>query len=232
MKKLLLSIGISILITSFIGTTFLFVRSVNGYAEYILGGYIYNKINVEDIQENNIVNEVQEEIMTFEDYKLEGKEYDYVVGKTMEEMLNRYEEQTNKENGEDFPAVGYLVTNLLLYYPSMIVRVYLISIISGIIIGCIVDLLFIKKIKGKKLILFFIIFFAIFFILIRGLDVFDNMLLNIAYGNNVTDSIMSSYQYGITEIFIGYSVLFVLLCFICIIHQKFIAKRLNQELKK
>ena len=288
MRKLLLCIGISILITIFIGTTFLFISSMNGYIEYVLGGYVYsqmnteeisnnidenkklienniiindlveeypeddiwsevgpvkdeeplnstieNNINIEELNDENVINEnTKGEEDIFEKYKLEDKEYEYVVGKIMEEQINNFTEQTKQDKGEDFPATGYLIVTTLLYHPLLLIRVYAIAFISGIIIGSIIYLLFIKRIKGKKLIIFFILLFAIFFLLIRGLDIFDNVLFNLANGNNVTDSILSSYQYDITQMFIGYAILFSILCFICIIHQKLIARKLNKELNK
>jgi len=111
--------------------------------------------------------------------------------------------------------------------------IYFQSAVIGILIGTLVYLIFIKKIQAKKIILISLLCFAILFIVIHA----GNILTDIGYsikektfGIEIGDYI--NLDDTLTILFITYIIILIVIYTANLLHQKKIAKKLNNELDK
>ena len=127
-KKLLLSILCSIIVSTFIGFTFLFVTEVPSYTLVeILNGVDGNSEGLKEIGSN-----MKEQYDTMEEYFAEQK--------------GMY--------GEDYPVEGIFLYKLMnLLRSDLVCKIYTLTLLIGMILGTLVYIIFIQKTKGVQMVL-------------------------------------------------------------------------------
>lgn len=207
-KKLLLTILCSIIFTTFIGNTYLFISVIPNWIRGEGTGVI--------LQENPTL---------FND-----------VGEKLEKQINEMIAEEKAEKGENFPALGAFMYLMLLIYPSVpIVKMYIFTLVAGLILGTIIYIVLIQKAKGKKLILELLIAFISIFLLITLANKGYELLINYMLSNNTASeftyltSLYDMDNYGILLPFIA----IFGITYICnLIYQKIQTNKLNKELNK
>ena len=237
MKKLLLCIVISIAITTFIGMAV-------GLVNYQI--HKYSILNSTENIENTIKNLAHDSIQSIKNEELLREEREKNLVQPNEvEFSNQTEEGFNTFYNEitqdDYAKYGQqalekTTKNMILgifVFSNDIFMIYFQSTIIGILIGTLVYLIFIKKIKSKKIILISLLCFSILFILIHAGDI----LTDIGYSIKEKTWGIDFYNYinlndTLTILFITYSVLFILIYTVNLLYQKKVTNKLNKELEK
>ena len=237
MKKLLLCIVISIAITTFIGMAV-------GLVNYQI--HKYSILNSTENIENTIKNLAHDSIQSIKNEELLREEREKnLVQPNEAEFSNQTEEGFNTFYNEitqdDYAKYGQqalekTTKNMILgifVFSNNIFMIYFQSTIIGILIGTLVYLIFIKKIKSKKIILISLLCFSILFILIHAGDI----LTDIGYSIKEKTWGIDFYNYinlndTLTILFITYSVLFILIYTVNLLYQKKVTNKLNKELEK
>lgn len=237
MKKLLLCIVISIAITTFIGMAV-------GLVNYQI--HKYSILNSTENIENTIKNLAHDSIQSIKNEELLREEREKNLVQPNEvEFSNQTEEGFNTFYNEitqdDYAKYGQqalekTTKNMILgifVFSNNIFMIYFQSTIIGILIGTLVYLIFIKKIKSKKIILISLLCFSILFILIHAGDI----LTDIGYSIKEKTWGIDFYNYinlndTLTILFITYSVLFILIYTVNLLYQKKVTNKLNKELEK
>ena len=237
MKKLLLCIVISIAITTFIGMAV-------GLVNYQI--HKYSILNSTENIENTIKNLAHDSIQSIKNEELLREEREKNLVQPNEvEFSNQTEEGFNTFYNEitqdDYAKYGQqalekTTKNMILgifVFSNDIFMIYFQSTMIGILIGTLVYLIFIKKIKSKKIILISLLCFSILFILIHAGDI----LTDIGYSIKEKTWGIDFYNYinlndTLTILFITYSVLFILIYTVNLLYQKKVTNKLNKELEK
>ena len=237
MKKLLLCIVISIAITTFIGMAV-------GLVNYQI--HKYSILNSTENIENTIKNLAHDSIQSIKNEELLREEREKnLVQPNEAEFSNQTEEGFNTFYNvitqDDYAKYGQqalekTTKNMILgifVFSNNIFMIYFQSTIIGILIGTLVYLIFIKKIKSKKIILISLLCFSILFILIHAGDI----LTDIGYSIKEKTWGIDFYNYinlndTLTILFITYSVLFILIYTVNLLYQKKVTNKLNKELEK
>lgn len=244
MKKLLLCIAVSVAITTFIGITITLVNyQINKYSILNSNGGIEN--TVKEIAQDNMQSIKNEESLSEnrENYLVQPNEADF--SDPTEEDFNKLRTEEHNENNEitqdDYAKYGKqalenMTKNMILgmfLLSNDVFVIYFQSAVIGILIGTLVYLIFIKKIQAKKIILISLLCFAILFIVIHA----GNILTDIGYsikektfGIEIGDYI--NLDDTLTILFITYIIIFIVIYTANLLHQKKIAKKLNNELDK
>lgn len=211
-KKYLLCVLLSIIVSTFIGFTILFVTAVPAYTSV----EILNELG----QNSKEINE---------------------VGNSMQEIYNETKKHFAKEKemyGEDYPAEGiflYNITNSYRSYP--ICKVYTLALVYGIILGTLVYIIFVQKASGVQMLLETIFCGILIILLIILVNLGYNIAINMILNNiGVTDVkyTFSSYVYDIyssdtSYIFIG---IIGIAYIVNLIFQKILVNKLNKKLEK
>ena len=211
-KKYLLCVLLSIIVSTFIGFTILFVTEVPAYTSV------------------EILNELGEN----------SKEINE-AGNSMQEKYNETKIQFAKEKemyGEDYPAEGiflYNITNSYRSYP--ICKVYTLALVYGIILGTLVYIIFMQKASGVQMLLETIFCGILIILLIILVNLGYNIAINMILNNiGVTDVkyTFSSYVYDIyssdtSYIFIG---IIGIAYIVNLIFQKILVNKLNKKVEK
>jgi len=207
-KKLLLTILCSIIFTTFIGNTYLFISAI---PDWIRG------------EGTSVLYE-------------ENPTLFYETGEKLEKQINEMIVEEKENKGEDFPALGAFVYLMSLIYPSMpIVKMYIFTLVAGLILGAIIYIVIIQKAKGKKLISEILIAFISIFLLITLANKGYELLINYMLSNNKASEftyLTSLYDMDNNGILLPFIAVFGII-FICnLIHQKIQTNKLNKELNK
>lgn len=207
-KKLLLTILCSIIVTTFIGNTYLFISAIPNWISGEGTSVILDK-NPKIFEE---------------------------VGQKIEKQINEMIIEIKAENGEEFPALGAFMYLMSLLYPSApIIRTYVLTFVAGLILGTIIYIVLIQKAKGKKLIYELAIAFISIFLLITLVNKGYQLLLNYMLSNikesefTYLTSLYDMDNYGILWPFI---VIFGIIYICNLIYQKIQTNKLNKELNK
>lgn len=209
MKKLMLCILCSTIVTTFIGFTILFIY------------YLPEFISFEIVRNTDINSELSNEIA--ENYE-----------KTFETFEKKIKEQKNIY-GEDIPIGGRFIFILVSLASRAIVITYMLSLLPGIMLGTIIYIVFVKKSKGKKLIIENIFALSIILIIVFIFSLVYNAIWNHiikTYSYNIS-SIPESYIYFLdNNILLQFGIIFVLVYLANMIYQKIITHKLNKALEK
>lgn len=207
-KKLLLTILCSIIFTTFIGNTYLFISTIPNWIRGEGSGVI--------LQVNPTL------------FNEEGKE--------IEEQINEMIAEEKARNGEDYPALGVYMYLMLLMYPSVpIIKMYIFTLVAGLILGAIIYIVLIQKAKGKKLILELLMAFISIFLLITLANKGYELLINYMLSNNKASEftyLTSLYDMDNNGILLPFIVISVIIYICNLIYQKIQTNKLNKELNK
>ena len=193
LKKLLLCIVASVVLTTSIGSAFFFVNSIIS----LMPVYYLEKENKND--------EENEELKEF------FASYEVNFNDTIELM--------EKEKGKDYPNEGNLVYIIMMGRVYQFVQNYMNCLIIGISVGIFVNIIWIKRSAGKRLLVEAII--AILFTV--ALVYLINTVLDA--GIYIFEDIESGY--GVPLLFLG---IFIGIYVINMAYQKITEKKLNKEL--
>ena len=211
-KKYLLCIICSIIISTFIGFTILFVTES---PSYIRVGILRS------------VNQNSEEIREFGNITQEN-EYN---------VLNEHILELKEKYGQDYPAEGLVLNQLVDFFRSnSICKTYALSLLIGVIFGTVVYIIFIQKATGIQMIIETLFFTVMIFLIILLLNLRFNKIINVAInelGANIDNSGYSNlfefdYLY-ILNIFIGIAVIAYI---VNLIYQKILVNKFNMKLSK
>lgn len=206
-KKLLLCILCSILVTTFIGFTILFISMV---PEWIM-------LEVITASDNNSKFLIEE-------------------GERIEQIIDEAALKTKEQYGEDYPANGILMQSALYFFKTTyIVRTYALTLLTGVVLGTLIYIVAIQEVKGKKLLLEIVVAFIILLTIILVMNWGYQALINMVTRNlGETKQTYQTYIYDIenNSILIPYIVVFVLVYIGNLIRQKILTNRLNKELNK
>ena len=210
MKKLLLCILCSTIVTTFIGFTILFIY------------YVPEFISFEIIRNNDINSELSNEIA--ENFEDTYKNFE----KTVKEQKDIY--------GEDFPSGGRMIFLLINIVCRSIIFTYIMSLLPGIMLGIIIYIVFVRKSKGKELLIESIFALSIILIIVFVFSLGYNTILNhiIKTSSANINSIPETYIYflGDNNILFQFGIIFVLVYLANIIYQKVVTHKLNKALEK
>lgn len=210
MKKLLLCILCSTIFTTFIGFTFIFLY------------YVPEFISFEIVRNADINSELSNEIAeNFEDtYKN--------LEKTVKEQKDIY--------GEDFPSGGRMIFLLINIVCRSIIFTYIMSLLPGIMLGIIIYIVFVRKSKGKELLIESIFALSIILIIVFVFSLGYNTILNyiIKTSSANINSIPETYIYFLEDnnILFQFGIIFILVYLANIIYQKVVTHKLNKALEK
>ncbi len=208
MKKLLITVLYTVIVSVFIGSTILFVSSIPGWMQ----AEILPNLNKDS------------EILIY-------------IGKGQQESLNQLKESLEEDKaiyGEDYPAEGIFLYNLInVVSTNRIMQVYSMSVLIGIALGTIIYIVVVQNIKGIEMIIELFIAFVILFILIMLLNLGYQAIINKFIGDvNPTDVTYYTYIYDLesNNILIPYIITIAVIYIVNMIRQKILANKLNKQL--
>lgn len=207
-KKLLLTILCTVIVSVFIGTTILFVLAIPIW--------------------------IQTEVVGGMEKKSEAL---IKIGKSYQENLEQIEESFNEDKalyGEDYPAEGIFLFQLInIFSTNRIMVVYTMSVSIGVALGSIIYIVAIQNIKGKQIVIELIVAFAILFVLMMLLNVGYEAIINKAINEiNPTEVKYSTYIYDLegNNILIPYIIVAATIYIVNMVRQKIITNKLNKQL--
>lgn len=209
-KKLLLTILRTVIVSVFIGTTFLFIEVLPNWLQYeIISNSEPNSQTVIEIGKN-----------------LEGE---------MESIKEKFAEDKEKY-GEEYPTEEIFFNNTANYFSSSsVVTVYSMSFLIGIVLGSIVYIVSIQNAKGKNLILELVLTFIVVVAIMLVLNIGYSWIINKTINQiNLTQIDYSTYIYDlqINNMLISYIIAIVVIYIGNMVYQKVITNKLNKELNK
>ena len=209
-KKLLLTILRTVIVSVFIGTTFLFIEVLPNWLQYeIISNSEPNSQTVIEIGKN-----------------LEGE---------MESIKEKFAEDKEKY-GEEYPTEEIFFNNTANYFSSSsVVTVYSMSFLIGIVLGSIVYIVSIQNAKGKNLILELVLTFIVVVAIMLVLNIGYSWIINKTINQiNLTQIDYSTYIYDlqINNMLISYIIAIVVIYIGNMGYQKVITNKLNKELNK
>ena len=201
MKKLLICVLISILAINFVvmGVTIVCVLQDN----------VLFQVDIYNIFSKNKVNE--EELIEY--YK------------NQEEQMQNVKDSNPEKYNEDYPIYGMFVSALPLIKMRPIVSMYILSIITGIVLGLIIYLIVIENKKGKKAVISFILCLLVTVVLFYGLKIISKALYT-------TIPYVQFDNFEWYELIITYTTTFGIIYGLNYIYNKFITKKINKEFNK
>lgn len=207
-KKLLLTILCTVIVSVFIGTTSLFVLSVPTW--------------------------IQTEIVTGMEKDSEAL---IEIGKGYQENLNRVQESFDEDKsqyGEDYPAEGIFLFQLInIFSTNRIMAVYTTSFLIGVALGTIIYIVAIQNIKGKQILIELVLAFVVLFVLMMLINLGYETLINKGIQSvNPTAITYSTYIYDLesNNVLIPYIIVATVVYIVTMIRQKIITNKLNKEL--
>lgn len=207
-KKLLLTILCTVIVSVFIGTTILFVLAIPIW--------------------------IQTEVVGGMEKKSEAL---IKIGKSYQENLEQIEESFNEDKalyGEDYPAEGIFLFQLInIFSTNRIMVVYTMSVSIGVALGSIIYIVAIQNIKGKQIVIELIVAFSILFVLMMLLNVGYEAIINKAINEiNPTEVKYSTYIYDLegNNILIPYIIVAATIYIVNMVRQKIITNKLNKQL--
>jgi hypothetical protein len=204
-KKLLSTIFRSIIVTTFLCFTFLFIYEVPSY----INGTLFISMD-------------------------SNSEIKYEIGQNIENNINDSITNSKSLYGEDYPAIGILLYSIDTWQNSSIIIVsYLFALLLGIVIGTIIYIVSIQKAKGKQLIIEIFATFLILFLAVSLINVTYEFIMGrlISSINSIsTDYSSSLYDNYINYMIPSYIAIFIIIYAINMIHQRLLTRKLNKEL--
>lgn len=212
LKKLLLTVLYTVIVSVFIGTTILFVYSI---PQWIQADITFG------------IDKDSEALIEL------GKNHQYAV-----ELIEEKTREDKNLYGEDYPAEEILLMHLInIASTGKIVSVYTTSVLIGIFLGTIIYIVAIQNIKGLEMIIELVSAFLVILILITflnlGYEALINILMSEVQDKDVTYH-YSTYIYDIesTNILIPYIMVAIVIYVVNMVKQKNITNKLNKQLQK
>jgi len=207
-KKLLLTILCTVIVSVFVGSTILFVGSVPKWIE------------------SEVITSMEKGSETLVEI---GKSYQ-IGYERIEEIFKEYKALY----GEDYPSEGLFLMQTINYFSTnRIMQVYSLSFLIGIALGTIIYIVVVQNIKGKQILIELIVAFVVLFILMMlinlGYETFINKYIQRV---NPTDITYSTYIYDLesNNIVIPYIIVAAVIYIGNMVRQKIIADKLNKQL--
>lgn len=209
-KKFLLTILCTVIVSVFIGSTILFVGSVPQW--------------------------IQSEIMTGME---EDSESLIEIGKSYQVGYEQIEESFKEDKalyGEDYPSEELFLMQLInIFSTNRIMQVYSLSFLIGIALGTIIYIVAVQNIKGKQILIELVVAFVVLFLLMMIINLGYKTLINKAIQSvNPTDVTYSTYVYDleINNVLISYIIVATVIYIGNMVRQKILTNKLNTELNK
>ena len=204
-KKLLVTILYTVIISVFIGTMTLFLSSV------------YENTQLE------IINSLDSDSETLIE-----------IGKAYQEQAEQIDKKAKEEKelyGEDYPSEGISLYKLIsIFSTNRIMRVYSLTLIIGIVLGTIIYIVAIQKTSKKQIIIELIVAFMIIAVSTFIINIGYEMILNKAINEINPTKVQYSTDIDIKNILILYGVIAIVAYAINMIRQKILTNKLNKQL--
>ena len=209
-KKFLLTILCTVIVSVFIGSTILFVGSVPQW--------------------------IQSEVITGME---KGSESLIEIGKSYQVGYEQIEESFKEDKalyGEDYPSEELFLMQLInTFSTNRIMQVYSLSFLIGIALGTIIYIVAVQNIKGKQILIELVVAFVVLFILMMLINLGYETLINKAIQSvNPTDVTYSTYIYDLesNNVLIPYIIIATVIYIGNMVRQKVLTNKLNKELNK
>lgn len=208
-KKLLLTILCTVIVSVFIGSTIAFVGSIPEW--------------------------IQLEVVSGME---EGSEALVELGNSYQLGYEQMEEKFKEDKvlyGEDYPAEEIFLMQLInIFSTNRIMAVYTMSVLIGIALGTIIYIVAIQNIKGIEIVIELFLAFVVLFILISFLNLGYQTIINKLIGdvNPIRDGTYYTYIYDIesNNILIPYTIVAAVIYAVNMVRQKIITNKLNKQL--
>lgn len=204
-KKLLITILYTIIISVFIGTTALFLLSIP------------------EVLQLEVINSLDGDSETLVE-----------IGKVYQEQVDQINKKINEEKesyGEDYPAEEILLYQFICKFStSRIIQVYLFSLITGVILGIVIYIVAIQNIPPKQVFIELVIAVIILVMLILLFNIGYEIVLNKAINKIGSTDIKYSTDLDISNIVILYIIVAIVIYIIHMIRQKVLTNKLNKQL--
>lgn len=204
-KKLLITILYTIIISVFIGTTALFLLSIP------------------EVIQLEVINSLDGDSETLVE-----------IGKVYQEQVDQINKKINEEKelyGEDYPADEILLYQFICKFStSRIIQVYLFSLITGVILGIVIYIVAIQNIPPKQVFIELVIAVIILVMLILLFNIGYEMVLNKAINKIGSTDIKYSTDLDISNIVVLYIIVAIVIYIIHMIKQKVLTNKLNKQL--
>ena len=209
-KKFLLTILCTVIVSVFIGSTILFVGSVPQW--------------------------IQSEVITGME---KGSESLIEIGKSYQVGYEQIEESFKEDKtlyGEDYPSEELFLMQLInIFSTNRIMQVYSLSFLIGIVLGTIIYIVAVQNIKGKQILIELVVAFVVLFVLMMLINLGYETLINKAIQSvNPTDITYSTYIYDLesNNVLIPYIIVAAVIYIGNMVRQKILTNKLNKELNK
>jgi len=209
-KKFLLTILCTVIVSVFIGSTILFVGSVPQW--------------------------IQSEVITGME---KGSESLIEIGKSYQVGYEQIEESFKEDKtlyGEDYPSEELFLMQLInIFSTNRIMQVYSLSFLIGIALGTIIYIVAVQNIKGKQILIELVVAFVVLFVLMMLINLGYETLINKAIQSvNPTDITYSTYIYDLesNNVLIPYIIVAAVIYIGNMVRQKILTNKLNKELNK
>lgn len=212
MKKLLLCILCSTIVTTFIGSTIMVI--------YFLPNYFISNVSMQtDLEDSTFL---VESLDAYKDYEENWENINIIIN------------QLKSTYGEDYPVVGLMLHSFVNHYSNMFVNAYLISIFLGIILGIFIYLIFIQKVTSKHIELKIGLAFIIILIIIPLINWAYTIFCNKFVISTDTYVEFSLFEYDLdSPMLLGISLgIFFLVLLSNLIFQKIKTHKLNKALEE
>ena len=200
-KKLLLTIICSVLVTTSLGFTLQ------------VPGMLTQFIMTEEIGTEN--NETREALVDI------GKSYEEST-KIVEERF----EQEKKEYGQDYPAKGIFLYRLQISAYRDILETYLITVVAGVLLGIFIYVIWIQNAKGKQLVLEIVVTFFAMIVMAVLIKAGYAALISVISKTGKVDTLNLD-SIGILTLF---GILLIVVYITNFIYQKHMSNKLNKKL--
>lgn len=207
-KKLLLTILCTVIVSVFIGSTTLFLGSVPQWIQ------------------SEVINGIEE-----------GSESLVEIGKSYQVSYEQIEENFKEDKalyGEDYPSEELFLMQLInIFSTNRIMQVYSLSFLIGITLGTIIYIVAVQNIKGKQIFIELVVAFVVLFILMMLINLGYETLINKAIQSvDPTNVTYSTYIYDLksNNVLIIYIVVAVAIYLGNLIKKKIITNELNKQL--
>lgn len=208
LKKLLLTILCTVIISVFVGTTIVFVFSST------------HRLTAEIIK--NLEPDSEQLMEIGESYKK--------ASKIIEEEINEYK----MKYGEDYPIEEILLFQAIqIFSTTRILETYIMSVLIGIALGTIIYIVAVQNIKGKQVFIELIVAFLILFAIMNLLNIGYEAIINKVISDiNPTAIKYSTYIYDLenNNVLIPYIIVSGVLYIANMLRQYIITRKLNKAL--
>lgn len=193
------------------------------YAVVVVNFIVFTVTFVEEIP-----NLIMSEVMLVAD---DESEILIEEGKNAEEVMEQFTTMQKEKYGEEYPAEGIFVKQLLYSLESgPIVQTYVTSLLAGTILGTIIYIVSVQKAKGVELVIEIFIAFAIIAIITAGINLGYQAIINKVMNEaGATDTFYDTSIYN-DSIFLPYIAVFAVVYMGNMIQQKILTNKLNKEL--